>query len=417
MDKGKIIFVSVLITLLATCALAGTYSGGTGEPNDPYRIATAQDLNDIANHPEDCNKHFLLVADIDLSAYTGEEFNIIGDAINPFIGVFDGNDHTISDFNFVADFGRSQAGLFGYVGDVNNTNAQIKNLVLIEPHVDAGSGNNVGALVGYFRSGTVTRCSVQGGNISGQTWVGGLIGKSTIVCTIVSSASTADVSGSSIIGGLVGQNYCNISNSFSAGTVSGIDDNVGGLVGEHNLRTIANCYSSAAASGNNKIGGLVGYSTHGKITKSYSTGAISGAFHPGGLVGTGTQSDVTSSFWDTETSGQATSAGGTGKTTAEMKTMSTFTDAGWDFIWETTNGSEDIWAMCECIDYPKLYWQFLFGDFDDDGKVNFIDFAHLGSHWLMIDVNFPCDGTDLTGDNFVDLDDLEQFVSNWLQGF
>jgi len=45
---------------------------------------------------------------------------------------------------------------------------------------------------------------------------------------------------------------------------------------------------------------------------------------------------ITNCFWDTETSGQATSDGGTGKTTAEMKTQSTFTDAGWDFttpIW------------------------------------------------------------------------------------
>ncbi len=44
---------------------------------------------------------------------------------------------------------------------------------------------------------------------------------------------------------------------------------------------------------------------------------------------------ITNCFWDTETSGQSTSAGGTGKTTAEIKNISTFTEAGWVFpdIW------------------------------------------------------------------------------------
>ena len=51
----------------------------------------------------------------------------------------------------------------------------------------------------------------------------------------------------------------------------------------------------------------------------------------------------THSFWDTQTSGQAASAGGTGKTTAEMQMASTFLEAGWDFVGETANGTEDIW--------------------------------------------------------------------------
>jgi len=66
---------------------------------------------------------------------------------------------------------------------------------------------------------------------------------------------------------------------------------------------------------------------------------------------------VTSSFWDIQTSGQTISAGGTGKTTAEMKTRSTFTDAGWDFVGETENGTEDIWWILEGKDYPHLWWE------------------------------------------------------------
>jgi hypothetical protein len=40
-----------------------------------------------------------------------------------------------------------------------------------------------------------------------------------------------------------------------------------------------------------------------------------------------------------------------------MKTLSTFTSAGWDFVGETANGTEDIWTICEGVNYPKFVWQ------------------------------------------------------------
>ena len=51
------------------------------------------------------------------------------------------------------------------------------------------------------------------------------------------------------------------------------------------------------------------------------------------------------------------SAGGTGLTTGEMQTAKTFLDAGWDFMHETTNGTEDIWWIREGRDYPRLWWE------------------------------------------------------------
>ena len=76
-----------------------------------------------------------------------------------------------------------------------------------------------------------------------------------------------------------------------------------------------------------------------------------------------------SSFWDIETSGQTTSDGGTGKTTAEMQTSSTFLEAGWDFVDETENGTEDIWYISEGEDYPRLMWEFVIGDFFNDDAI------------------------------------------------
>jgi hypothetical protein len=66
---------------------------------------------------------------------------------------------------------------------------------------------------------------------------------------------------------------------------------------------------------------------------------------------------VNQCFWDTQTSGQDTSVGGLGKTTPEMQTASTFLEAGWDFVDETDNGTEDIWTICEGVDYPRLAWE------------------------------------------------------------
>jgi hypothetical protein len=42
------------------------YGGGTGEPNDPYQIATVADLIALGNEPNDYAKCFILTADIDL---------------------------------------------------------------------------------------------------------------------------------------------------------------------------------------------------------------------------------------------------------------------------------------------------------------------------------------------------------------
>ena len=44
--------------------------GGTGGPDDPYRIYTAEHMNEIGVRRDDWGKEFLLMADIDLSAYS-----------------------------------------------------------------------------------------------------------------------------------------------------------------------------------------------------------------------------------------------------------------------------------------------------------------------------------------------------------
>jgi hypothetical protein len=96
---------------------------------------------------------------------------------------------------------------------------------------------------------------------------------------------------------------------------------------------------------------------------------VSGDSDVGGLVGLNNDGSIIASFWDMETSGQTTSDGGESKTTAEMQKVGTFTDAGWDFVGETDNGTEDIWWILKGQDYPRLWWELPDDGFTiDDGS-------------------------------------------------
>jgi hypothetical protein len=65
-------------------------------------------------------------------------------------------------------------------------------------------------------------------------------------------------------------------------------------------------------------------------------------------------------FWDTDASGQTTSAGGTGKTTAQMKTIAMFSGAGWNIVAVANPGTRApsyIWNIIDGQTYPFLSWQ------------------------------------------------------------
>jgi hypothetical protein len=95
------------------------------------------------------------------------------------------------------------------------------------------------------------------------------------------------------------------------------------------------------------------------VSNSYSTGSATGNSSVGGLVGDNSGT-VSGSFWNVETSGQSTSAGGTGKTTAEMKNIATFSGAAWNIIAVANPGARNpayIWNIVTGQSYPFLSWQ------------------------------------------------------------
>jgi hypothetical protein len=112
------------------------------------------------------------------------------------------------------------------------------------------------------------------------------------------------------------------------------------------------------------VGGLIG-SNHGKVSNCYSIGSVNGKDYVGGLIGYN-DGTVSNSFWDIQTSGKTISAGGTGKTTEQMKNVRTYTDVAWskglespwDFVGNPYDdkGNEDIWDIKPNINngYPYL---------------------------------------------------------------
>jgi hypothetical protein len=178
------------------------YGGGSGTHEDPYLIYNAIQMNAIGANPDDWDKHFLLCADIDLSAFTGTEFNIIGTSSYPFTGTFDGNGKTISNFTY----GPTDAEYVGIFARVAGGNAQIKDLGLINSNIST-TGMRVGSVVGVFGEGTISGCYADGGSVSGgDFYIGGLVGYHINSGTISNCYTSVEISGGACIGGLVGQN-------------------------------------------------------------------------------------------------------------------------------------------------------------------------------------------------------------------
>jgi hypothetical protein len=247
-----------------------------------------------------------------------------------------------------------------YVGGLVGDNEWTVSTCHFTGNVTSEKGSYIGGLVGW--NGAEVSESYSTGRVNGRLWVGGLVGRNG--GDVSASNSSVSVSGYDDVGGLVGANDHTVEQCYSSSNVTGSNKRVGGLVGSNNGGLVSRCYSTGSVSGKSYVGGLVGQNKKYKdkdatVNGSYSTGRVSGEEDVGGLVGWN-DGTVSSSFWDKDTGGQAASAGGTGKTTAEMKSIATFRGAGW-VISEVDPGERKpgyTWYILKGgVDYPFLSWQ------------------------------------------------------------
>ena len=367
----------------------------------PAGCISINNIVDLQNISQNLAGNYCLTNDIDASATatwnSGAGFIPIGDYGNPFVGILDGQGHTVD--GLMISSSTTRVGLFGYIvgGIVRNigltnavvtgtfsngflpynptvnqtyenggqfigglagqNNAMITN-AYVTGFVAASSWGFVGGLVGWnagpvsnsFTTGSVNSSSTS--NVFGE--VGGLVADNESVIT--HSYSTATVSGTGYMGGLAGWSQTHIQQSYATGqvTVYAIGEG-GGLVGGSN-GAIDDSYAtgsvtavSSTTNAGGSLGGLVGANSGALISRSYATGTVSdltGSFVMGGLFALGAGS-ASSSYWDVQSTGQSTSIGGTGVTTAQLKSG---LPSGFD---------SSIWAISANVNsgYPCLQWQ------------------------------------------------------------
>lgn len=229
-------------------------------------------------------------------------------------------------------------------------------------------GSYAGGLIGYSEGGQVSGCYAMGNLGGGRDGMGGLVGVQIggKITNCTSGTDVTAIESAKNIGGFAGALWSTIvSKCASSGNVTTAGGSgtwqIGGFAGVQDAGGTSNCYSLGNVTGgasSSNVGGFIGYqgNNFSSIDKCFSAGAVSGGVsNIGGLIGYSAPGcTVTTCFWDSQASGQTTSAGGKGKTTADMQNSNTFMSAGWDFDGETANGTDDIWEMRS---YPALTFE------------------------------------------------------------
>ena len=355
----KRFLLSLALCLCSLTAAFAQFSGsGSGTENDPYLIFYADQLTQVRNFLGKSGVYFKLMSDIDLADWIEENspnqgWQPIGVSSSKFQGIFDGNNHTISNLNIDRP-SSSAVGLFGYADE-----ATFKNIVIVETTItgngDVGpvcgnassstfsnckvtatinaKGNTVGGIAGSA-SGTFTNNKVTNTTINGNDNVGGIVGY-TGNATFTSNDVSAMIGGKNQVGGILGNSSsnCSFDNNIVKCNIVGVD-NVGGLIGQImqnekvSLKTkkcafygtikahsrvggviglfyalgncdISNCYSicDIQATGD-RIGGILGqkeggYRASWSISNSYHSGNILGGVNVGGIVGDANRVSIT----------------------------------------------------------------------------------------------------------------------------
>ena len=258
--------------------LASSFAGGDGlSVVTAYEIATPEQLAYMADLVSNENaaygdKFYRLTADIDLG---GMEWMPIGMEGASFAGYFDGNAHTIRNLR-IDRADESTLGLFG------SANAATFKDVFIEG-VDIVGAGWIGGLAGYLGpGGRALGCSASGRIAGTGDCVGGLVGENQGELT--DSYAACRVEGGYNVGGFVGANVGTIADCHAEGYVTATGDYVGGFAGLV-YGDIGHMWALGDVCGVNYVGGLVGCVDRGSVVHSFATGNVAGRENVGGAIG------------------------------------------------------------------------------------------------------------------------------------
>ena len=276
---------------------AQSFAGGTGTAEDPYQVATAEQLQAVTDFT---TSNFIQTADIDLD---GVAFSPIA----TFTGVYDGGGHFID--NYTIESGSDGAGLFARL----NTPGVIKNVKMRYANIVGGNwsgilcstngnwevlGGNIenceiydssieamgsvgafaGVAAGNFIGCRAFNVTVEGtetvGGISGDNEGGGRYKDCSFHGSVIGSANTGGIC--AFYNGACKWDYA-FENCVVYGSVSSSSGTIGGVLGQPNWNCenahITNCAVLADCSGQ-CVGSFGGNALRGKLTNSYATGNV-----------------------------------------------------------------------------------------------------------------------------------------------
>ena len=382
----------------------GEIAGG-GTSTDPYKIQSIEDLVELSNQVNGGKNYsgevIELATDLDFKSIlsyedytrtdfgdingdgkidnlmtelkTGTGFIAIGNSTNQFVGIFKGNNHTIS--NLYINTTNQYEGLFGYI-----QGGSVEELNLV--NVQISGGNVVGGIAGHLgKNSKIIKCSVSGTiDIAKSYSVGGITGV-VREAVIEDCINYAQITGGTSVGGIAGASWSSsVEKSINKGHIKGTlysTDNgtsTGGIVGAFNDEFIENtgiinCANFGKVESEYwRIGGIAGLSK-GKIENCYNIGEITGDHEVGEIAGANLRQEPwgdgrirNSYFINTAKNsivGQSYILNGSidelssAKTEQEMKS---------DAFLVTLNGEniEDVWVQdSKNVNngYPALKWQ------------------------------------------------------------
>ena len=285
MKKALTLFFALVFAIICKSqtpwngTVAESYDGGDGTPENPYQIATAEQLALLAyqtNNGNDGDAYYVLVNDIDLNGSGGQEWIPIGtvksdwtNPINPgigpaypFTGVFDGNNHIVSDLYVFDD---DVLGLFGCIMDAEVKNVRIEGLL--------SQGGYVGFVVGLSVNSNINGCTANGNIQALGNKVGGIVGH--------------------FVAENIGNDTVSIVNCVNNSNIHGGVFNLGGIAGYTTMEdgnvAVINCENNGdigELSNTSFAGGMIGQGNY-YIRKCHNYGKISAQSCAGGMVGQG----------------------------------------------------------------------------------------------------------------------------------
>lgn len=228
--------------------------------------------------------------------------------IPTFGGSFDGQGHTIHNVSITDSL--SPAGLFGVV----QAGGSVRSLHVVGAVTPSGDGRSVGGIAGE-NNGAIEKCSFTG-TVSGQVYVGGIVGHTGASGSILACETRGAVIGGSMTGGITGYNEGLLADCTNSACINvestdprlDLEDldltltpdlsklgqanagasaaDTGGIAG-YSAGTLSDCVNHGAVGYQHigyNTGGVVGRSC-GQLLRCRNDGSIAGRKDVGGVVG------------------------------------------------------------------------------------------------------------------------------------